>query len=80
MFLCSIVLFGDCSICLVGLKSGANKNNERKGPLWRQRNIFGTRIKIMWDNQLVDSPIDYTITVTTVWNTGETGDINVPKE
>ena len=28
-----------------------------------QRNMFGTGIKIMWEEQLVDPPIDYTTSV-----------------
>ena len=30
-----------------------------KGPLWEQRNMFGARIKILWEEQLVDSLIHY---------------------
>ena len=33
---------------------GTNKNNQVKRPLWEQRNMFGPRIKIMWEEQLVD--------------------------
>ena len=32
-------------------------------PSSRQRNTFGTRIKIMWEEQLVDPPIAYLTTV-----------------
>ena len=35
-------------LCLSGHnKKGPNKNNEVKKPLWKQRNMFGARIKIM---------------------------------
>ena len=34
-----------------------------KRPLWRQRNMFGARIKIMLDEQLVDPPVDKIIYV-----------------
>ena len=30
-----------------------------KRPFVKQRNMFGARIKIMWEEQLVDPPIDY---------------------
>ena len=30
-----------------------------KSPLWKQRNMFGARIKIMWEEQLVDPSIHY---------------------
>ena len=30
-----------------------------KRPLRRQRNMFDTRIKIMWEKQIADHPIDY---------------------
>ena len=32
--------------------NGANKNNQMKSTLWRKRNMFGTRIKIMWEEQI----------------------------
>ena len=35
-----------------------------KRPLWRQRNMFGAIIKIMWEEQLVDPPIGYIIWLT----------------
>ena len=44
--------------------------------LRRQRNMFGTRIKIIWEEQLVDPPIDYITSVNAlylknlVWNQG----------
>ena len=44
--------------CLSGQnKKGSKKNNEVKRPLLEQRNIFGTRVKIMWEERLVDPPI-----------------------
>ena len=36
-------------------------------PLWRQRNIFGARINIMWEEQLVDPPIHYITTVNALY-------------
>ena len=30
-----------------------------KRPFAKQRNMFGARIKIVWEEQLVDPPIDY---------------------
>ena len=30
-----------------------------KKPFVKQRNMFGARIKIMWEERLVDPPIDY---------------------
>ena len=34
-----------------------------KRPLWEQSNMFGTRIKIIWQEQLVDPLADYIISV-----------------
>ena len=34
-------------------------DNEVKRPLREQRNMFGARIKIMWEEHLVDPPIHY---------------------
>ena len=42
---------------------GSNKNNQVKGPLWEQRKMFGARIKITWEKQLVDPPIHYITSV-----------------
>ena len=30
-----------------------------KSLLWRKRNMFGARLKTIWEEQLVDPPIDY---------------------
>ena len=38
--------------------SGQNEMGT-KGLPQQQRNTFGARIKIMWEEQLVDPPIDY---------------------
>ena len=40
-------------------KKGANRTTKVKRPLRRQRNMFGNKIKIMWEEQVVDPPIDY---------------------
>ena len=46
-------------------ESGANKNNESEKAFVKTkeyvRNMFGARIKIMCEKQLVDPPIDYII-------------------
>ena len=39
-------------------QKGANKNNEVKS-LCENKKMFYTRIKIMWEEQLVDPPIHY---------------------
>ena len=47
-------------LCLPGHnKKGPNRTMKVKRPFWRQRNMFGTRIKIMLKEQLVDPPIHY---------------------
>ena len=44
--------------------SGANKTNECEKSLCEdKRNMFGARIKIMWEKQIVDPPIDYITSV-----------------
>ena len=49
-------------LCLSGHnRKGANRTMKVKRPLWEQRNMFGPRIKIMWEEQLVDSPTPYII-------------------
>ena len=40
-------------------KKGTKKNNKVKGPLFELRNMFGTRIKIIWEEQLADPSIHY---------------------
>ena len=41
-------------------ESGADKRNEsEKTFVKKQRNMFCARIKIMWEEQLVDPQIDY---------------------
>ena len=40
--------------------SGDGLNSKLKAFSAQQRNTFGGRIKILWEKQLVDSPIDYT--------------------
>ena len=46
-------------------ESGANKNNKSEKAFVKTkeyvRNMFGARIKIMCEKQLVDPPIDYII-------------------
>ena len=58
------LFFFKCLLLLLCLsdynKKGANKNNQVKGPLLKQRNMFVVRIKIMWEEQLVDPPIHFT--------------------
>ena len=44
------------TVCLV-TKKGANRTMKVKRPLCEQRNMFGVRRKIMWEEQLVDPPI-----------------------
>ena len=44
-------------ICLVGMKKGANRTIKVKRPLQRQKDMFGARLKIMWEEQLVDPAI-----------------------
>ena len=39
----------------------AKRTMKVQKPSWEQRNLIGTRIKIMWEEQLVDPPIDYII-------------------
>ena len=53
-------------IYLVAMKKIANWTMKVKRPLWRQRNMFGARIKIMWEVQLVDPSIDYLTSVKTI--------------
>ena len=55
-------------VCLVTIKKGANKTMKVKRPLWRQRNTFSARIKIMWKEQLVDPPIHYLTCVIVPWS------------
>ena len=56
-------------LCLSGHnKKGANRTMKVKRPLWEQRNMFGARIKIMWDEQLVDPPIHYLTGVVVPWS------------
>ena len=45
-------------ICLVIIK-GANRTMKVKRPLWEQRKMISARVKIMWEQQTVDPPIDY---------------------
>ena len=42
------------------MKKGANRTMKVRRPL---RNLFGARIKIMWEEQLVNPPIDYITSV-----------------
>ena len=37
---------------------GAKRTMKVKGPLWEKRDMFGSRIKIKWEEQLLD-PIHY---------------------
>ena len=39
------------------MKKGANRTMKMKRPLRGQRNMFGARIKIKWEELLVDPPI-----------------------
>ena len=48
-------------ICLVRTKVAPIRTMNVKRPLWRQRNMFGTWIKIMWGEQLVDPSVYYII-------------------
>ena len=41
------------------LKKGTNRTMIVKRPLWWQKDMFGARIKIMWEEQLVDPLIEY---------------------
>ena len=38
-------------------------NNESEKAFVKQRNMFGARIKIIWEEHLVDPPIDYITSV-----------------
>ena len=49
--------------CWSGHKKGANRTIKVKMPLGEQRNMLGTRKKIMWEKQLVDLPIHYITSV-----------------
>ena len=48
-------------ICLVKMKVAPIRTMNVKRPLWRQRNMFGARLNIMWGEQLVDPSVDYII-------------------
>ena len=39
-----------------------------KRPMWEQRNMFGARIKIKLEAQLVDPPIHYLTCVIVLWS------------
>ena len=41
-------------ILYIGIKRAPIEQWKWKGPLQRQRNMFGARIKIIWEEQLVD--------------------------
>ena len=55
--------------------------------LWSQRNMFGARIKIVWEEQLVDPPIDFislifsfrqhTTKCRTLWLPNNNNDLNL---
>ena len=57
-------------IC-IDTRKRAPKNNEInskvKRPLWEQRNMLGARIKIMWEEQLVDPLNNYITSVIPPW-------------
>ena len=44
-------------------QKGANRTMTVKRPLREQRNMFGARIKIKWEKQLVDPLSDYITSV-----------------
>ena len=44
-------------------QKGANRTMTVKRPLREQRNMFGARIKIKWEEQLVDPLSDYITSV-----------------
>ena len=43
------------------IEKGRQQDNEVKRPLRRQMNMFGTRIKIVFEEQLADPPINYSL-------------------
>ena len=51
-------------------------NNEAKRALGEQRNISCARIKIMWEEQLVDPPIPYLTCVIVPWSSVKNKPVN----
>ena len=47
--------------------NGANKNNESEKAFVKKTNMFGARIKIMWEEPLVDPSMHYITFVNTVY-------------
>ena len=41
------------------MKVAPRRTMKVKRPMWRQKNMFGARIRIMWEEQLVGPPIDF---------------------
>ena len=58
---------------MVGMKVVPIRTMKVKRPFRRQRYTFGARIKIMWEEQLVDPPIDYIVEVSVVVTATDVG-------
>ena len=48
--------------------SGYNKKASIEQWKWEQKNMFGARMKIMWEVQFVDPPTQYFYTLTKYWS------------